>query len=74
VLLGARSPGPARLAPLDGEAFVEAFRAGEIPQERIGFDPVEIARRWAGRSTWRLDGAEDLGGAVELLRIILHGR
>lgn len=71
LLLGPRTPGPARLVLLDGEAFVSAFRAGEIAQETIGFDPAEIARRWAGRRTWRLDGAEDLTGAIEILRFIL---
>ena len=70
-LLGPRSPGPARLVPLEGEPFVTAFRDGEIPQERLGFDPAEIARRWAGHSTWRLDGAEDLRGALDILRLIL---
>jgi hypothetical protein len=70
-LLGPRSPGPARLVPLEGEPFVTAFREGEIPQERLGFDPAEIARRWAGHSTWRLDGAEDLHGALDILRLIL---
>ncbi len=67
LLLGPRSPGPARLAPLAPAAFVEAFRAGEIPQERLAGDPDAVASAWAGRASWRLDGAADLAGAVAIL-------
>jgi hypothetical protein len=66
VLLGPRDPGPARLVPLSGAAFLEAFRAGAIPQERPG-DLDATARAWE-RSGWLLSGASDLGGAVELLK------
>ena len=44
VLLGPREPGPARLAPLTGVAFLDAFRSGAIPQERPG-DPDALAKR-----------------------------
>ena len=67
LLLGARSPGPARLVPLGREEFLEAFREGEIPQESLGGDPGAVARAWAGRESWRLDGAIDLEGAVSIL-------
>lgn len=67
LLLGPRSPGPARLAPLDAKAFVAAFPAGEIPQERQLGNPDEIARRWAEGAVFRLDGGEDLDGAVRLV-------
>ena len=61
VLLGPREPGPARLAPLRGDAFLEAFRAGGIPQERPG-DPDAVARAWEAQG-WLL-GRSDLRGAV----------
>lgn len=67
LLLGPRRPGPARLVPLGHEEFRAAFRDGEIPQERRGGDPDSVARAWASRASWRLDGAEDLAGAVEIL-------
>jgi hypothetical protein len=67
LLLGARSPGPARLVPLGREEFLEAFREGEIPQESLGGDPGAVAEAWAGRESWRLDGAIDLEGAVSIL-------
>ncbi|HEY3351225.1 MAG TPA: hypothetical protein VGM13_15730 [Thermoanaerobaculia bacterium] len=66
VLLGPREPGPARLAPLRGVAFLDAFRAGGIPQERPG-DPDAVARAWAA-DAWHLSGASDLDGAVRLLK------
>lgn len=65
VLLGPRKPGPARLAPLKGVAFLDAFRSGAIPQERPG-DPDAIANAWAAEG-WLLSGASDLDGAVRLL-------
>lgn len=68
VLLGRRDPGPARLTPLSGAAFLEAFRAGEIPQERFPGEPDAVARAWATRGGWLLEGACDLRGAVELLK------
>lgn len=67
LLLGPRSPGPARLVPLGHEEFLEAFREGEIPQERLGGGAGAIAEAWAGRESWRLDGAIDLEGALEIL-------
>ncbi len=67
LLLGERSPGPARLIPLDLEEFRREFREGEIPQERQGGDPDAVAQAWARERSWRLDGAADLGGAVEIL-------
>lgn len=69
VLLGPREPGPARLAPLKGVAFLDAFRAGGIPQERPG-DPDAVARAWAADS-WLLSGASDLDGAVQLLKSLV---
>ncbi|HRY45505.1 MAG TPA: hypothetical protein P5164_16325 [Thermoanaerobaculia bacterium] len=74
LLLGPREPGPARLVPVAGAAFLEAFAAGEIPQERMyGGDPAAIARAWAGRETYFLTGAVDLGGAVDQIRDLVHG-
>ena len=67
LLLGPRSPGPARLVTLGGEEFVAAFRSGEIPQERFGGDPDAVAAAWAGQRSWQLDGADDLAGAVAIL-------
>lgn len=67
LLLGPRSPGPARLVPLGREEFLEAFREGEVPQEHLGGDPGAVAEAWAGRDSWRLDGAIDLEGAVSIL-------
>lgn len=74
VLLGPREPGRARLVPVAGAAFLKAFAAGEIPQERMyGGDPAAIARTWAGRETYLLTGAVDLGGAVDQIRDLVHG-
>lgn len=67
VLLGPREPGAARLEPLSGDAFLAAFRAGEIPQERSPGDPDAVAHAWAGAG-WLLSGASDLPGAVTLLK------
>lgn len=66
VLLGPRDPGPARLVPLRGSAFLEAFVEGGIPQERPG-DPDAVARAWEAGG-WRLTGASDLEGAVGLMK------
>jgi hypothetical protein len=66
VLLGPREPGPARLAPLSGAAFLDAFRAGGIPQEQPG-DPDAVARAWQ-IGGWLLSGASDLDGAVQLVK------
>jgi hypothetical protein len=70
VLLGPRDPGPARLAPLSGDAFLEAFRAGGIPQERSPGDPELVARAWSPDG-WRLSGATDLDGAVRFLKSLV---
>jgi hypothetical protein len=67
LLLGPRAPGPARLVTLGEGEFLAAFREGEIPQERQGGNPDAVAESWAGRDSWRLDGAVDLAGAVALL-------
>ncbi|HTS01455.1 MAG TPA: hypothetical protein VMN04_02950 [Thermoanaerobaculia bacterium] len=68
VLLGPREPGPARLAPCSGEPFLDAFRAGEIPQERFPGDPDAVARAWAGDGGFFLSGSADLAGAVRLMK------
>lgn len=74
VLLGPREPGPARLEPLSGRPFLEAFAAGEIPQERMyGGEPGAIAQAWDGHGTWLLLGAADLPGAVDVIRDLVHG-
>ena len=67
VLLGHRT-GPARLIPLAPADFMAEFRQGEIPQERATGDPDPIARAWSARDAFRLEGANDLAGALELLR------
>ena len=68
VLLGPRDPGPARLVPLDPEDFLALFPAGTIPQETAwGGAPARVAAAWAGRGTFRLDGALDLAEAVRLV-------
>jgi hypothetical protein len=67
LLLGNRSPGPARLVPLGTAEFRDAFREGEIPQERLGGDPDAVAEAWAAMDSWRLDGSVDLDGAVSIL-------
>lgn len=73
VLLGPREPGPARLVPVSGAAFLEAFAAGEIPQERMyRGEPATIARAWDGRGTYLLTGAIDLPGAVDRIRDLVH--
>jgi hypothetical protein len=72
LLLGPRSPGPARLVPLLPEEAVSLFRAGEIPQERaFGSDPDALGLAWSFDRTYRLDGAEDLEGAVGLVKKII---
>jgi hypothetical protein len=74
LLLGPREPGPARLEPLAGPRFLEAFAAAEIPQERVyGGAPEETARAWNGRGTFLLEGAADLPGAVARVRDLVHG-
>src|SRR5512140_2985903 len=48
----------ARRARLEGVAFLDAFRAGAIPQERPG-DAEALANAWAADG-WLLSGASDL--------------
>lgn len=67
VLLGSRNGGPARLEPLDPETFLREFRRGEIAQEQWSGTPEHIAEHWARNGAYRLAGAADLAGAVELL-------
>jgi hypothetical protein len=67
VLLGPRDGGPARLEPLDRETFLEEFRWGAIRQEGWSGTPEHIAESWSRRGAYRLSGAEDLAGAVDLL-------
>lgn len=69
ILLGPRDPGPARLSPLRGDAFVRAFAEGAIPQELPG-EPEAVARTWS-RDGLLLSGAADLAGAVRLVKEIL---
>ena len=68
LLLGPREPGPARLVPLGREELLALFEEGAIPQERaFGADPAPVARTWAAARSFRLDGAVDLDGAVEIV-------
>ena len=67
VLLGSRHDGPARLDPLTPEAFLREFLDGEIPQERWSGTPEHIAAHWSRAGAYRLSGAADLAGAVQLL-------
>ena len=67
VLLGPRNGGPARLEPLTPESFLEEFRLGAIAQERWSGTPEHIAVHWSRRRAYRLSGAADLAGAIELL-------
>lgn len=71
VLLGPRNAGPARLEPLAPEEFLRAFHEGAIPQESWSGTPPGIAAAWARRGAYRLTGAEDLPGAVELLTALV---
>jgi len=68
-LLGPRSPGPARLVALCPEEFLEEFRRGSIREERIASDPDDVGLDWRARSGFRLDGACDIAGAVELIQM-----
>ncbi|HKC26023.1 MAG TPA: hypothetical protein VKF32_14850 [Thermoanaerobaculia bacterium] len=68
-LLGPRTPGPARLAALTPDEFLAEFRKGAIPQERIASDPDVVGLDWRCRNGFRLDGASDLAGAVELIQM-----
>ena len=68
VVLGPRHGGPARLELLTPDAFLRGFQEGAIPQERWSGTPEHIAAHWAGRGAYRLSGAQDLAGAVDVLR------
>ena len=67
VLLGSRDDGPARLDRLTPETFLREFLDGEIPQERWSGTPEHIAAHWSRTGAYRLSGAADLAGAVQLL-------
>lgn len=73
LLIGARNPGPARTVRLSPEEFANEFAQGEIPQERMTGDPDPIARSWGKTGGFRLDGTEDIAGAVRLIRELSHG-
>jgi hypothetical protein len=68
LLLGPRTPGPARLVPLLPSEFLAEFAKGEIPQERVDGGAGSVARAWAEAGGARLDGSSDLAGAVSLLK------
>lgn len=67
VLLGPRHGAPAQLEPLTPDAFLREFRDGAIPQEQWSGTPGDISAHWARHGAYRLSGAQDLAGAVELL-------
>lgn len=69
ILLGPRSPGPARLIALGREEFVGGFSAGAVSEETG--DPFLLADVWGRSAAFRLLGAEDLKGALELLRSLV---
>ena len=71
LLLGPRTPGPARLVPLDTAEFLSEFARGEIPQEHVDGGASSIARSWALGGGARLDGSSDLAGAVALLKALV---
>jgi hypothetical protein len=75
VLLGDKDrTGGARLTPLEAGELETGFSAGEIPQERwYGASPEPLARHWARRPAYRLDGSVDLEGAVALLGRLARG-
>jgi hypothetical protein len=72
LLLGPRTPGPARIVALSPEEFLEEFQKGEIPQEHVTDGSRDLAHAWASAGGARLDGAQDLEGAIELLKGILR--
>lgn len=74
VLLGAiKRPGGARMVSLTPEEFVGEFGAGAIPQEHWYGSPELLVRDWANRPAYRLEGAADLDGAVDLLGRLSRG-
>ena len=70
LLLGPRTPGPARIVSLSPPEFLEEFAKGEVPQEDVDGGAGATARAWAGAGA-RLDGASDLRGAVALLKALV---
>jgi hypothetical protein len=72
LLLGPRAPGPARIVALSPDEFLEEFQKGEIPQEHVTDGSRDVAHAWASTGGARLDGAQDLVGAIELLKSILR--
>ncbi len=74
VLLGAiERPGGARMVPLTPREFIAGFGAGAIPQELWYGSPESLVRDWAKRPAYRLEGAADLDGAVDLLGRLSRG-
>lgn len=74
VLLGEKDrPGGARAVPLGPGELEAGFAAGEIPQERWYGSPERLARDWARRPAYRLDGTVDLDGAVAVLGRLCRG-
>jgi hypothetical protein len=74
VLLGARDQsGGAGLTRLEPGELETLFPAGEIPQERWYGSLEALVRDWAHRPAYRLDGAVDLDGAVEMLARLGRG-
>jgi hypothetical protein len=71
LLLGPRTPGPARLVPLSPKAFLEEFAKGEIPQEHVTDGASAVACAWAEAGGSRLDGTSDLARAVALLKSLV---
>lgn len=67
VLLGPRAGREPLLQPVGGDEFRREFAAGAIREEDWAGGTGDLADRWAGRSTWRLTGSNDLTGAVRLL-------
>jgi hypothetical protein len=68
-LLGPRVPGPARLVSLSRNEFMAEFGRGGIREERLASDPDSVGLDWHGRNGFRLDGASDIPGAVDLIEM-----
>ncbi|KAA3605769.1 MAG: hypothetical protein DWQ01_18365 [Planctomycetota bacterium] len=73
VLLGDfQSQGRARLEALQPQEFISAFSEGAIPQENWFGSPEEIAKEWSERPCYRLNGHQDLAGALQALSSLCH--
>ena len=69
LLLGPRSPGPARLVALSPSQFQSEFAKGEIPQEHVDGGAASVARAWAARrrsAPRRCVGSRGRGRFVEI--------